>query len=212
MLKILIWNGKLEVASKSSVVMELHHWLLLRSQFWLKVWLRPLVLKFWLRPQFQLEITMWNWFWSRSASFNPAETTSCWIPWITFVFGNVSRCNGCKGKIKSLVDNKPLPPSEDLVLGHKEFVIFFSNPKTGHYEQSWGKEMSSIMHRGLALSLTFKTSTQDSMLTLALKLKVDFNWNTSSSYRMTFSDSLHVRFLLHLGNPPTIVSVWFAIS
>ena len=58
--------------------------------------------------------------------------------WVTLLFGNVSRCNGCKGKIARGPDNKPLPPPDNLVLGHKEFVIF-SNPKTGRYEQSWDK-------------------------------------------------------------------------
>ena len=57
--------------------------------------------------------------------------------WVTFLFGNVSRCNGCKGKIQRL-DGKLLPAPDDLVVGHKEFVIFI-NPKSGRYEQSWDK-------------------------------------------------------------------------
>ena len=57
--------------------------------------------------------------------------------WVAFLFGNVSRCNGCKGKIQRL-DGKPLPPPDDLVLGHKEFVVFI-NPKSGRFEQSWDK-------------------------------------------------------------------------
>lgn len=58
--------------------------------------------------------------------------------WIAFIFGNVSRCNGCKGKLKHHQDNTPLPPPDDLILGHKEFVIYI-NPKTGRFEQSWDK-------------------------------------------------------------------------
>lgn len=57
--------------------------------------------------------------------------------WVAFLFGNVSRCNGCKGKIQRL-DGKPLPPPDDLVLGHKEFVVFI-NPKSSRFEQSWDK-------------------------------------------------------------------------
>ncbi|MCG8624506.1 MAG: hypothetical protein MJE68_21245 [Proteobacteria bacterium] len=31
-----------------------------------------------------------------------------------------------------------MPPPNDLVLGHKEHIIF-NNPKTGRFEQSWDK-------------------------------------------------------------------------
>lgn len=55
--------------------------------------------------------------------------------WICFIHGNISRCNGCKGKILRGEDRKPLPPPDDLVLRHKEFVLF-SNPRTGLFEQS----------------------------------------------------------------------------
>ena len=58
--------------------------------------------------------------------------------WVTFIFGNISRCNGCKGKIHRSIDGKPLLPPEDIVLGHKEFVIF-ANPKSGNFEQSWDR-------------------------------------------------------------------------
>lgn len=58
--------------------------------------------------------------------------------WVAFLFGNVSRCNGCKGKISRQINNKPLPPPDDLILGHKEYVIFL-NPKSGRFEQSWDK-------------------------------------------------------------------------
>jgi hypothetical protein len=45
--------------------------------------------------------------------------------WVMIVGGNISRCQGCSGKIL-----KPLPPPEDLVLQHKEQVLF-QNPNTG---------------------------------------------------------------------------------
>ena len=37
--------------------------------------------------------------------------------WVALLFGNVSRCNGCKGNISRGPDNKPLPPPDNLVLG-----------------------------------------------------------------------------------------------
>ena len=55
--------------------------------------------------------------------------------WVTFMFGNVSRCNGCKGKIARDPNKKALPPPDDIVLQHKEYVIY-QNSRTGHYEQS----------------------------------------------------------------------------
>ena len=55
--------------------------------------------------------------------------------WLAFLFGNVSRCNGCKGKIARDVNSKVLPPPDDIVFGHKEFVVFL-NPRSGMFEQS----------------------------------------------------------------------------
>lgn len=55
--------------------------------------------------------------------------------WLVFIFGNISRCNGCKGKILRDDNKRPLPPPDDIVFGHKEYVIF-NNPKSGMFEQS----------------------------------------------------------------------------
>lgn len=55
--------------------------------------------------------------------------------WLVFIFGNISRCNGCKGKICRDVNKKLLPPPDDIVLGHKKFVVF-QNPNSGIFEQS----------------------------------------------------------------------------
>ena len=55
--------------------------------------------------------------------------------WLVFVFGNVSRCNGCKGKINRDENKRPLPPPGDIVLGHQEYVVFH-NPRSGMFEQS----------------------------------------------------------------------------
>lgn len=55
--------------------------------------------------------------------------------WLVFVFGNVSRCNGCKGKINRDENKKPLPPPGDIVLGHQEYIVFH-NPRSGVFEQS----------------------------------------------------------------------------
>ena len=52
---------------------------------------------------------------------------------LCFVQGNISRCNGCKGRIRRGDDRKPLPPPDDLVLRHVEFVVF-QNPNTGIFQ------------------------------------------------------------------------------
>ena len=52
-----------------------------------------------------------------------------------FVHGNISRCNGCKGRIARGQDKKSLPPPDDLVIRHRENVLFL-NPNTGVYQQS----------------------------------------------------------------------------
>ena len=49
--------------------------------------------------------------------------------WICFAKGNISRCNGCKGRIRRL------SPPGDIVLQHKERVLFL-NPNTGVYQLS----------------------------------------------------------------------------
>ena len=71
--------------------------------------------------------------------------------WVAFLFGNVSRCNGCKGKISHQIDNKPLPPPNDLILGHKEYVIFL-NHKSGHGIS----RMYTIIQERLVLLLIFR--------------------------------------------------------
>ena len=40
--------------------------------------------------------------------------------WVVFIFGNISRCNGCKGRISRDHDKKVLPPPDDIVFGHKD--------------------------------------------------------------------------------------------
>ena len=54
--------------------------------------------------------------------------------WLCFVRGNISRCNGCKGKI-GRQGKKPLPPPDDVVLRHRETVVF-QNPNTGIFQAS----------------------------------------------------------------------------
>lgn len=55
--------------------------------------------------------------------------------WLMLVSGNISRCQGCSGKILRGADGKPLPPPDDIVLQHKEQVLF-QNPKTGLFQLS----------------------------------------------------------------------------
>ena len=59
--------------------------------------------------------------------------------WLVFVFGNVSRCNGYKGKILRDVNKRSLSPPDDIVFGHKEYFVF-NNPRMGLYEQSREKK------------------------------------------------------------------------
>ena len=76
-----------------------------------------------------------------SAATSPVQPASQQRPrvetqfWVTFVFGNVSRCNGCKGKIARDPNKKALPPPDDIVLQHKEYFVY-QNSRTGYYEQS----------------------------------------------------------------------------
>ena len=55
--------------------------------------------------------------------------------WVTMLSGNISRCQGCSGKILRNSDGNVLPTPNDLVLQHKERVLF-NNPKTGMYQLS----------------------------------------------------------------------------
>ena len=55
--------------------------------------------------------------------------------WIVPLFGNVSRCQGCSEKIMRTLDGKPLPAPDDLIVQHKEHVLF-PNPKTGLFQLS----------------------------------------------------------------------------
>lgn len=55
---------------------------------------------------------------------------------VMFVSGNISRCQGCLGKISRAANGKPLPPPDDIVLQHKEQVLF-QNPKTGIFQLSY---------------------------------------------------------------------------
>jgi len=57
---------------------------------------------------------------------------------VVFIHGNISRCNGCKGRIKRGEDGEPLPAPGDLVLRHPEYVVY-QNPKTGLFRQSCDK-------------------------------------------------------------------------
>ena len=51
------------------------------------------------------------------------------------VCGNISRCQGCSGKILRREGGKPLPPPDDLVVQHKEYVLF-QNPRSGVFQLS----------------------------------------------------------------------------
>ena len=75
---------------------------------------------------------------STSVNANPSALTQIEynrLFWVMFISGNISRCQGCGGKIERASDGKPLPPPQDLVVQHKEQVLF-QNPKTGNFQLS----------------------------------------------------------------------------
>ena len=74
---------------------------------------------------------------SSATAVNPLAVTIDlnYLFWIVFVSGNISRCQGCANKIMRNADGKPLPPPNDLVVQHKEQVMF-TNPNTGKYLMS----------------------------------------------------------------------------
>ena len=63
--------------------------------------------------------------------------------WVMLVCGNISRCQGCSQKILRSANGKPLPPPDDLVIQHKEQVLF-QNPKTGNFQLS--HEMRNVYY------------------------------------------------------------------
>ena len=73
---------------------------------------------------------------SQSCTSNPRSVVDPkYLFWVVFVGGNISRCQGCSGKIMRDSNGKPLPPPNDLVVQHKEQVLF-NNPKTGVFQLS----------------------------------------------------------------------------
>ena len=70
-----------------------------------------------------------------STSGTPPVIDPNYLFWVVILSGNISRCQGCSKKILRNSDGKVLPPPNDLVLQHKERVLF-NNPKTGMYQLS----------------------------------------------------------------------------
>ena len=76
---------------------------------------------------------------SPCAMHSPSKRPPVETPfWIAFIFGNVSRCQGCKGRIARGENKTLLPPPNDIVLGHKEHVVY-QNARSGLFEQSADK-------------------------------------------------------------------------
>ena len=74
---------------------------------------------------------------SSATGLNPSVTgiDINYLFWFVFVSGNIARCQGCSGRIMRDGGGKPLPPPNDLVIQHKEQVMF-NNPNTGKYQLS----------------------------------------------------------------------------
>ena len=79
--------------------------------------------------------------------------------WLAFIFGNVSRCNGCKGRISRDQKKKLLPPPDDIVFGHNQHVIFH-NQRSGIFEQSHDKR--NVYYR-LTSQISIQRNTLSSM-------------------------------------------------
>ena len=52
----------------------------------------------------------------------PVQTSQADLFWVMMISGNISRCQGCSGKILRGGNGKPLPPPDNLVVQHKEHV------------------------------------------------------------------------------------------
>ena len=76
--------------------------------------------------------------------------------WVMIVFGNISRCQGCTERIMRGPGGKPLPPPGDLVLQHKEHVIF-QNPKTGNFQLSC--DLRNVYYHARLVCVRSKYST-----------------------------------------------------
>ncbi len=70
--------------------------------------------------------------------------------------GNISRCQGCGGKIERGPDGKVLPPPNDLVIQHKENVMF-QNPHSGNFQLS--RELRNVYYHPRSLCLQQKFPT-----------------------------------------------------
>ena len=67
-----------------------------------------------------------------TSSVQPATIDSKYLFWVTTLCGS---CQGCGNIILRDADSKPLPPPNDIVLQHKEQVLF-NNPNTGLFQLS----------------------------------------------------------------------------
>ena len=75
----------------------------------------------------------------------PPQIESNHLFWVMFLVGNISRCQGCGEKIEKGPNGKVLPPPNDLVVQHKEQVMF-QNPNTGHFSCHMTTAMFIIIH------------------------------------------------------------------
>ncbi len=85
-----------------------------------------------------------------AASSTPRSSSAQSLPsvdtpfWMAFIFGNISCCNGCKGRFFRVTTRTfCLCLMIIIVFGHKEFVLF-QNPQSGKFEQS--KERRNVYY------------------------------------------------------------------
>ena len=92
--------------------------------------------------------------------------------WLTFIFGNVSRCNGCKGKIRRGEGKALLPPPDDIVLGHKEYVVY-QNIHSGKFEMSQDERSVSYHPWKTCITSNFRDFSPRYHITISDHIKIN---------------------------------------
>ena len=75
---------------------------------------------------------------------SPVQMSQADFCWVMMISGNISRCQGCSGRILRGGDGKPLPPPDDWLCSIKN--VLFQNPKSGIFHFSCLLPSSLILH------------------------------------------------------------------
>ena len=107
--------------------------------------------------------------------------------WLTFVKGNISRCNGCGTKNLRLPNGQPHPPPDDLCIQHKEQVMFL-NPNSGNYQLSCDKR-NVYYHARRSCVLLKWPQFNSSFLKISLEAKTSFHPEHASYLLKEFGET-----------------------